>query len=182
MWNDFAPDSLRNSQICLRQTPYCHSLRGFPLEGFDLCSNDDRCHTTAQAFELSPGLLPVCQMIATELLHFSPTSTTEHLLIITSIFSASDPTFHAGELANMNKPEICSKSSASNPKLGQTWDNSKQKPDSIRHTIQTLNDAKYSKLIIIHNTRYDTNVDVEFQSCLANMFSERRQGTWPISV
>ena len=39
MRNDFAYGSLRNPRVCLRQGPYCHSLMGFPLEGFDLCSN-----------------------------------------------------------------------------------------------------------------------------------------------
>ena len=35
---EFAYGSLRNPHGCLRQAPYCHLLKGSPLEGFDLCS------------------------------------------------------------------------------------------------------------------------------------------------
>ena len=35
---EFAYSSLRNPHGCLRHAPYCHLLKGSPLEGFDLCS------------------------------------------------------------------------------------------------------------------------------------------------
>ena len=38
MRNKFAYGSLRNTRVCLQQAPYRHSLKGFPLEDFDLCS------------------------------------------------------------------------------------------------------------------------------------------------
>ena len=39
MRNGFAYGSLRNPHGCLQQAPYRHSLEGFPLEDFDLCSS-----------------------------------------------------------------------------------------------------------------------------------------------
>ena len=45
MRNDFACGSLRKTQACLRQPPYRHSLKGSPLEDFDLCSLGGRMKT-----------------------------------------------------------------------------------------------------------------------------------------